>query len=76
MESDSFARNLEWFKANQRKLANLYEGLFLVIKDCAVVATFHDFFEAYRWKSRHFTDNSTAIYQAKNGKAVYTITTY
>lgn len=46
----------EWIVNNRRHLLWLYNGMHIVIRDCAVVATFKDGFEARKWAASKFAD--------------------
>lgn len=65
--------NLLWFVENQRRLVHLYDGMYIVIRDHAVIATFHSDAEAVRWMHSKFYDNSCSCYHCIPGTQAYTI---
>lgn len=40
-------KNYDWFKLNLHNLVKKYEGQYIVIKDCKVIASYSNFDEAF-----------------------------
>lgn len=64
-------KNLQWFVENQRRLADFYEGMYMVIHKCNVIATFRDEAEAYDWATRKNLEERFIIKPARRGTRYY-----
>lgn len=70
----SHISNLEWFIANQQRLVHLYNGMYIVIRDEAVIGNFNDEMEAIHWMRSKFYDEGCSCYHCIPGTQAYTIT--
>lgn len=68
--------NFQWYLANQDYLADLYEGMYVVIKDCTVIATFKEEDEAIFWSIKKFPHDDTNVQWCVKGPEAYTIDQY
>lgn len=68
--------NMTWFIENQKQLVYLYEDVHIIIRNCAVVATFHDGREAREWAKAKFADGDYTYLLCLPGEQAYTTTVY
>lgn len=73
---DSLKRNLEWYIANQKELAEKYNGKVLLIVDQQLVKAFNDMSEAYVEASKSYSVGTFTLQPCSPDAESYTLMLY
>jgi hypothetical protein len=71
---DSLKRNLEWYIANQKELAEQYDGKVLLIVDEKLIKAFEDMGTAYTEALKSYAPGTFTLQPCSPGSDSYTLT--
>jgi len=73
---DPLKKNLDWYIANQKQLAEKYNGKVLLIVDQKIVKAFDDMAEAYAEASKHYAPETFTLQECSSDSDSYTLVLY
>jgi hypothetical protein len=73
---DSLKKNLDWYIANQKELAEKYNGKILLIVDEHLVKAFNDMTEAYTEASKSYAAGTFTLQPCSPDPESYTLMLY